>query len=183
MMKTKDSINIRLLTLDDIEGWLQQCEILDGESGKNDIYFGPYSRGEAYSIDKIRKKTIERWSKPLTHPCWRRAWGIFDDTNIVGSAQISAGDLPTSIHRVDLGIGIYKEYRNLGLGQKLFHTIINWCRRQPSIFWIDLGVFSGNEQAKLVFEKVGFKEIGYKEEAWSIDGKSIGETSMTLNVK
>ena len=42
-MNIKDSIEIRLLTLDDLEGWLNQCAVVDAESGENDIYFGPYS--------------------------------------------------------------------------------------------------------------------------------------------
>ena len=182
-MKIAESINIRLLTLDDVEDWLKQCAILDSESGEDGIYFGPYNRGEPYSIDKIRKKTIKLWTQEFTKPSWRRAWGIFDDNTIIGSAQIAAGDLPTSLHRVDLGLGIYKKYRNLGLGQRLFHVIIDWCKKEPSIYWIDLGVFFGNDTAKLVFAKVGFKEIGYKKDAWIIDGQSIGETLMTLNVK
>ena len=77
---------------------------------------------------------------------------------------------------------ILKEYRNLGLGSKLINVIIDWCKEQTSIYWIDLGVFSGNDVAKLVFEKNGFKDIGYKEDAWLVDGNSIGETLMTIPV-
>ena len=182
-MKIAESINIRLLTLDDVEDWLKQCAILDSESGEDGIYFGPYNRGVPFSIDKIRKKTIKLWSCDFSEPGWRRAWGIFDDGKIVGSAQIAAGDLPTNLHRVHLGLGIYSQYRNLGLGQRLFDTIIHWCRNESTISWIDLGVFSGNDYAKIVFEKVGFKEIGYIKDAWFIDGHSIGETLMTLNVE
>ena len=182
-MKTAESIKIRLLTLDDVEDWLKQCAILDSESGEDGIYYGPYNKGEPYSVDKIRKKTINLWTQEFTKPGWRRAWGIFDNNKIIGSAQIAAGDLPTSLHRVDLGLGIYKEYRNKGLGQKLIHIIIDWCKNKPSIYWIDLGVFSGNNNAKIVFEKVGFKETGQIEDAWFIDGLSIGETLMTINVK
>ena len=147
------SIIIRLLTLDDVDEWLEQCEILDSESGENNVYFGPYSREEPFSKIKIRKKTIKLWSQKITVPSWRRAWGIFDENQIIGSAQIAAGDLPTSLHRVDFGIGIMKEYRNFGLGTKLINVIIDWCKEQPSISWIDLGVFSGNDGAKMVFEK------------------------------
>ena len=50
-----ESINIRLLTLDDIEEWLLQCQLLDIESGENNIYYGPYNRGTPFSIDRIRK--------------------------------------------------------------------------------------------------------------------------------
>ena len=56
MMKTTNSLNIRMLTLDDLEGWLKQCEILDSESGENNIYYGPYNSDEPYSIDRLRKK-------------------------------------------------------------------------------------------------------------------------------
>ena len=182
-MNAKDSIEIRLLTLDDLEDWLKLCNIVDAESGENGIYFGPYSINDPFPTDEIRKRTIARWSKSIDLPNWRKAWGIFHDDKIVGNAQIAAGDLPTNLHRVDLGIGILKEYRNKGLGKRLLKTIIQWCREQPSIHWIDLGVFSGNKNIKDLFEKIGFREIGYKEDCWLIDGKSISETLMAINVK
>ena len=182
-MKPKNSLNIRVLTLDDLEGWLNQCEILDSESGENNIYYGPYNSDEPYPSDKLRKKNKILWTQKITIPGWRRVWGVFDSNVIVGSAQITAGELPTNIHRVDLGLDIYKEYRNIGLGQKLISTIIEWCKNEPSVSWIDLSTFSGNKHAKHVFDKLGFKSLCYKDDAWCIDGLSIGETFMTLNVK
>ena len=182
-MKSTNSLHIKILTLDDLDGWLKQSEILSSESGEGNIYFGAYSIYEPYPIDEIMKNTIERWTKSINTPGWRRAWGVFDSNKMIGSADIAGGDLPTSLHRVDLGIGIMKEYRNLGLGTELLNMIIKWCKEQPSIFWIDLGVFSGNEIAKKVFEKVGFQEIGYKKDAWFVDGNSICETSMSISVR
>ena len=182
-MKLTNSFNIRMLTLDDLEGWLKQCEILDSESGENNIYYGPYNSDEPYSIDRLRKKHKKLWTQKISIPGWRRAWGIFDSNRIVGSAQITAGELPTNIHRVDLGLGIYKEYRNMGLGKELINIIIEWCKDESSISWIDLGTFSGNKHAKYVFDKLGFETLCYKDDAWCIDGLSIGETFMTLNVK
>ena len=181
-MRPINSFNIRLLTLDDLDEWLKQCEILSSESGENNVYFGAYSITEPYPTEEIKKNTIERWIKTIDTPGWRRAWGIFDSDRIIGSADIAGGDLLTSLHRVDFGIGIMKEYRNLGLGSKLINVIIDWCKEQPSISWIDLGVFSGNDVAKIVFKKNGFKEIGYKEDAWLVDGNSIGEALMTIPV-
>ena len=182
-MNIKASITIRLLILDDVEDWLEQCEIIDSESGENDIYFGPYSRYDPFPTEEIRERTIERWGKSKDLPNWRRAWGIFHEDKIVGNAQISAGEISTNLHRVDLGISILKQYRNIGLGKRLLNTVIQWCREEPSIHWIDLGVFFGNRDAKILFEKVGFKIIGYKKDAWLIDEKSISETLMSLNVK
>ena len=137
-MRPINSFNIRLLTLDDLDEWLKQCEILSSESGANNIYFGAYSINEPYPIEEIKKNTIERWIKTTDTPGWRRAWGIFDSDRIIGSADIAGGDLQTSLHRVDFGIGIMKEYRNLGLGSKLINVIIDWCKEQPSISWMEI---------------------------------------------
>jgi len=182
-MNIKDDIIIRLLTFDDMDDWLDQCAIVDAESGENDIYFGPYSRRDKFSKERIKKKTLDRWSRNMNTPSWRKAWGIFHNQRIVGSAQIQAGELPTGLHRVELGIVILKEYRNKGLGRRLLEMIINWCQQEDSIHWIDLGVFSGNNNAMSLFKKVGFKKIGHMEDYWLIDGKSISETLMSINVK
>ena len=181
-MNAKDSIEIRLLILDDLENWLEQCEIIDSESGENDIYFGPYSTNDAFPTDEIRERTIDRWGKSKDLPNWRRAWGIFHQDKIVGNAQIAAGELPTNLHRVDLGIGILKEYRNIGLGKRLLNTVIRWCREEPSIHWIDLGVFSGNQKAERLFINSGFMIDSVVPDSWRIDTYIINQTNMTLFV-
>ena len=58
-MNIKASITIRLLILDDVEDWLEQCEIIDSESGINDIYFDPYSTNDAFPTNEIREMTID----------------------------------------------------------------------------------------------------------------------------
>ncbi|SVB59948.1 uncharacterized protein METZ01_LOCUS212802 [marine metagenome] len=181
-MDIKDDI-IRMLTIDDIDEWLDQCAIVDAESGEDGIYFGPYSRKDKFSKDKIKKKTLDRWTRNMDIPNWRKAWGIFHNQRIVGNAQIQAGELPTGLHRVEMSIVILKEYRNKGLGKRLLEVLIDWCNQQESIHWIDLGVFSGNNNAMALFKKVGFQKVGYIEDCWLIDGKSISETLMSINVK
>ena len=182
-MIIKDDIIIRLLTINDIDEWLDQCAIVDAESGKDGIYFGPYSRKDKFSKDKIKKKTLDRWNRNIDTPHWRKAWGIFHNKKIVGNAQIQTGELLTGLHRVEISIVILKEYRNKGLGKRLLHVLINWCKQQESIHWIDLGVFSGNNNAMALFKKVGFQKVGYIEDCWLIDGKSISETLMSIKVK
>jgi len=107
-MNIKNDIIIRTLTIDDIDEWLAQCEIVDAESGKNGIYFGPYSRKDKFSKEKIKKKSLDRWSRNMDIPNWRKAWGIFHNQRIVGNAQIQAGELQTSLHRVKLSVVILK---------------------------------------------------------------------------
>ena len=37
-LDNKENISIRLLTIDDVEEWLDLCAIVDTESGENGIY-------------------------------------------------------------------------------------------------------------------------------------------------
>ena len=175
-------MNIRILKFEDIENYLAQCEVLDAESGNSGTYYGPYSKNDEYPIDELRKLTKERWGKNLDTPGWRRAWGIFDGDKIVGSGDIAAGDLKTNIHRVNLGMGIMKEYRGNGNGKKLLGTIIDWCRSEDSVMWIDLGVFSGNQKSESFFINSGFMIVSTVPDSWRIDSHIINQTNMTLFV-
>ena len=175
-------MDIRILKFEDIGSYLAQCEILDSESGNSGVYYGPYSKNDVYPIDELRKLTEERWSKDLDTPGWRRAWGVFDGDKIVGSGDVAGGDLKTNLHRVNLGMGILKEYRGKGNGKKLLEVIIEWCGRQESVMWIDLGVFSGNRKAERLFINSGFMIDSVVPDSWRIDTYIINQTNMTLYV-
>ncbi len=125
-------MDIRILKFEDIENYLAQCEVLDTESGNSGTYYGPYSKNDEYPIDELRKLTKERWEKNLDTPGWRRAWGIFDGDKIVGSGDIAAGDLKTNIHRVNLGMGIMKEYRGNGNGKKSLKSFEIYSKKKEA---------------------------------------------------
>ena len=59
---------------------------------------------------------------------------------------------------------------------------IAWARDQPSIDWIDLGVFSDNPGAQALYVRHGFPVVGRTPDRVRVDGQSLDETSMTLNV-
>ena len=130
-MDIKDDI-IRMLTIDDIDEWLDQCAIVDAESGEDGIYFGPYSRKDKFSKDKIKKKTLDRWTRNMDIPNWRKAWGIFHNQRIVGNAQIQAGELPTGLHRVEMSIVILKVMLKM---PKLDSRILLLCTMVVRLRW------------------------------------------------
>ena len=59
-----------------------------------------------------------------------------------------------------MGIGIQKEYWNLGIGTILFNEMIETARNTPGIEQVELGVISINERAKHLYNKMGFKKVG-----------------------
>jgi ribosomal protein S18 acetylase RimI-like enzyme len=79
-------------------------------------------------------------------------------------------------------MGILHGYRRQGIGTCLLDRAIEWCRGEPSIVWLDLGVFDDNLPAQALYRKSGFEEIGKTPDRWRIDGHRIVQTEMTLRV-
>ena len=81
-----------------------------------------------------------------------------------------------------MGMGIVGSHRRSGGGGLLLGAAIAWARQQASIDWIDLGVFSDNPGVKAPDVRHGFQEIGRTADRFRVDGQSLDDTSMTLNV-
>jgi len=59
---------------------------------------------------------------------------------------------------------------------------IEWARRQPTIVWIDLNVFSDNPGARALYERHGFQVQRRTPDRFRIDGISLDDTAMALQV-
>ena len=81
-----------------------------------------------------------------------------------------------------MGIGIERAFRGQGLGRKLMETAIEFARETPSIEWVDLRVFSHNLNARALYQALGFVEVGVVRDRVRIEGESIDDVMMTLNV-
>ena len=125
---------------------------------------------------------LERWSKPLNEPNWERAWGAFDSDQLVGHLDLRARDLATSLHRATLGMGILRSHQRAGLGKALIETALIWAKEQATLAWIDLNVFAHNEPALHLYQKFGFTKIGRIDDLFRIDGETIDDIMMTLQL-
>lgn len=177
------TLEIRPLTCDDLGAFLDQLAATRLTSGRHgDAFFGPYSPDEPIVRADVRRHLERDWVIDLNTPGWRRAWGVFDGEIIAGSGTVTAGGLPSSLHRVSLGMGFRRAYRRQGLGTRLLSEIIRWCRQQPSVAWIDLGVIADNLPAQALYQKLGFEQTGVLTDQWRIDGQCVDEIAMTLAV-
>lgn len=79
-------------------------------------------------------------------------------------------------------MGVARSHRRRGGGGILLHVAIAWARSQPSIDWIDLGVFSDNPGAHALCVRHGFQVTGQTPDRFRIDGQSVDDTSTSLNV-
>jgi len=82
-----------------------------------------------------------------------------------------------SRHVADLGMGLVKEFREVGLGRALLEYAIDYIRNRP-FKKLTLSVFSNNRGALKLFKKLKFKEIGRRKRQVKIKGRYYDEILM-----
>lgn len=182
-MSTPESMSVRCLAVDDVEIYLRLVCAVEAGSGVDGAgHSHPYSASEPFDREAGRNREVTRWSTEIDEVGWRRAWGLFHHDELVGYLHLGAGALISELHRAEMGMGIARSHRRRGGGGMLIHAAIAWARNQPSIDWIDLGVFSDNSGAQALYVRHGFQVVGRTPDRFRVDGQSLDDTSMTLNV-
>ena len=80
-------------------------------------------------------------------------------------------------------MGVDINFRSLKIGYNLLEFIIEYCRQNPKIIWIDLEVMTKNIPAKNLYEKMGFEHLSTIKDMFRINSISYDYTFMTLNVE
>jgi RimJ/RimL family protein N-acetyltransferase len=180
---SRGSKSVRPLGIGDVDSYLRHVGDVDADSGVDDAgHSHAYSRSEPFDLEAGRDREVTRWSTDLDDVAWRRAWGLFDQGELVGHLYLAGGMLHAELHRVHMGMGIRRSYRRQGGGTLLLETAIEWARNQPTIEWIDLGVFSDNPGAQALYARHGFQVLGRTPDRFRVDCQSRDDISMTLNV-
>jgi RimJ/RimL family protein N-acetyltransferase len=183
IVTTRGSTSVRPLGMGDVDSYLRHVREVDADSGVDGVgHSHAYSRSEPFDLEAGRDREVTRWSTDIDDVAWRRAWGLFDKGELVGHLYLAGGMLRSELHRVHMGMGIRRSSRRHGGGTLLLETGIEWARNQPIIDWIDLGVFSDNPGAKALYALHGFQVLGQTRDRFRVDGRSLDDISMTLNV-
>ena len=103
------------------------------------------------------------------------------DNKVIGWCDISPLKHEGFKHRGELGMGIHKRYRRMGIGQQLItHTIQK--AKERGLERIELEVFASNVPAIKLYEKMGFVTEAVKKNARKIDGNYDDLVEMVLFV-
>ena len=104
-----------------------------------------------------------------------------DSGRVVGLCDIHNKRPNTELSHIGvLGIAIAKEYRDRGIGTLMIEKAIELSKSKFKI--IVLEVFSSNERAIHLYEKLGFKKYGYLSKAIKRNGEYLGEFQMYLEL-
>ncbi len=177
-------IIIKELEIEKLEDFFEYLTIHISENSQNSTYlYFPLSKEQSTLSDELKIKFKEGMSKEMGEKGWRKAWVALNKSEIVGHIDIRSNNILNSEHRVLLGIGVDINFRGLNIGQKLLEFVIEFCKTNNKISWIDLEVMSNNKPAKKLYEKVGFQQIYEIKDMFRIDNKSFNQTFMTKNVE
>jgi ribosomal protein S18 acetylase RimI-like enzyme len=142
----------------------------------------PRLPGQDFDPDKRAKSLEAMWLRDLASPSWGRAWAAWQDGRIVGNVRLQGSPVPAERHRALLMIGVEREYHRRGTGSALMAEAIAFAQ-EHALAWIDLGVFSGNEPARALYQKLGFVEIGRKEDQFRVGDTRLVGISMALDLR
>lgn len=176
---------IDIVLLDDLhlKAFFTYLENHLAENGKNGIYFLPFTQEQTQTDQNWEEIFRSGMSKKYGAPGWRKVWvAKNEEGRIVGHIDIRAYDKLNTEHRVILGMGIDSNFRNQKIGQQLLTHVINSCKQDANIHWLDLEVLSDNAPAIRIYEKMGFKLLCSVPDMFRFSDRSFGYRSMTLNV-
>jgi RimJ/RimL family protein N-acetyltransferase len=110
------------------------------------------------------------------------AFGAFDESEIVGIAGLLIHEGQKEAHK-GLLVGMYvrPSARKTGVGRRLVETIIDFACQRVEL--IQLAVVSDNEQARRLYERLGFVEYGLEKKALKQDGHYYDEVLMAKDLR
>jgi len=103
------------------------------------------------------------------------------DGRVVANSQIGRKG-GYSNHVGGLGIGIRKGYRDIGIGTEMLKALITKAE-EMGLKMLTLGVFSSNDRAMHVYNKVGFRETGRFPKEIYKDGRYIDHIIMAEEIQ
>ncbi len=179
----EDMPEVRLASQSDAEFHWHHSRRISLESGRDgDFIFSPNEDWDV-SLDDYAKSYGEKLNKSVLETGWERTWVIADSNSIYGDLQlVHRPSLKTCLHRATLMMGIERTYRNNGYGSKLMSEALRWAKAQPSLEWLQLFVFEGNEPARKFYKKYGFSETGTVPDMFRVHGKQIADITMILKL-
>jgi len=177
------AIKIEELGEENFNRFLDYLKIHLSENGDNNLFFLPLSKEQSKFNPEWEDKFRIGLNKKIGETGWRKLWlAINQDDKIVGHIDIRSRNELNTEHRVLLGMGTDRNFRNLKIGQRLLHFVINYCRNEPKISWIDLDVLAINIPAIRMYEKMEFQLLSTINDMFRIQNQSYDYKSMTLNV-
>lgn len=168
----------------------KKTEVIFRYIGKNDAkdllkYINSLVDEKAF-IGSLKKKTLkhEKEFVAKTIDACKKRKGIALITEINGEAvslaEIKSKTMDSNKHTAEIGIGLRKDYRRLGIATRILKTLIRLAKRDLKTEVVLLTVYSGNKPAQKLYKKVGFVKTGVIPKGAKVAGRYYDEIIMVL---
>jgi len=126
------------------------------------------------ATEQVSQEQRQRWIRNVRDA--EVLWALAEiEGELVGMLTLGRyGNLKKTEHVRELGMGVAKAFREVGVGTALMDYAIKWAKRN-GIEKIGLAVFSTNKRAIRLYEKFGFMREGARKRQFRIDGKYVDE--------
>lgn len=81
---------------------------------------------------------------------------------IIGHAVLAVFSSPRTRHSGGVGIMVHRDYQGQGVGTRLLETLLDMADNWLMLVRVELGVYTDNERAIRLYEKMGFEREGVK---------------------
>ena len=101
---------------------------------------------------------------------------------IIGNIDLTGNRRKIMEHTAVIGMGMLKEWQDIGLGTALLSAIIEWAKNNPILELIWLQVYTENESGLNLYRKMGFTENGIIKNFFKQDNRYFHILTMSLTV-
>jgi ribosomal protein S18 acetylase RimI-like enzyme len=176
------SLRIEPIVEADFDALLRYLGEQLAENGRDGVYFMPMAPTDAGVPFERQQELRDGLATSVGEPGWRRGWIARDARGVVaGHVDLRAHPEPFAGHRCQLGMGVRREHRRIGLASRLLAHATQWAAAQ-GLKWIDLQVLSANEPAVAFYRREGFQMQGGRPDMFVIAGVSLGEIWMARKI-
>lgn len=178
-------MQINPLSLDQLPVFLEYLQDHISDNGKDGApRFLPIPRSPKKLPDSLQTSLRTGHATPAGSLGWRRVLVATDEHGrFMGHIDLASLNKENTSHRAMLGMGVHRDHRKKGLGQKLVAAVVDWAKQETKVEHIDLLVLSTNTAAIALYRKMGFEEYGRHMDKFRIEGESLNTIMMTLNIR
>lgn len=101
---------------------------------------------------------------------------------IIGNIDLTGSQRKMMYHTAVIGMGMLREWRNIGLGTALMESIIDWSTNHPVLETIWLQVYAQNDLGLGLYRKMGFEKTGFIPNFFKRDGRYYDIVTMSRKV-
>lgn len=105
------------------------------------------------------------------------------ENQIIGNIDLTGSQRKIMEHTAVIGMGMFKDWRNSGLGTELLFATIDWAKQNKILELIWLQVYTENKLGLHLYRKMGFEENGIIKNYFKRDNQYFDNLTMSMVVK